>query len=47
MERAPKDWMIQEYEEKGMLNIKYYLMNMPDPFVKQSLCIMPNIVVKL
>jgi hypothetical protein len=42
MERAPKDWTIREYEEKGMLNTKHYLVNMPDPLVKQTLCVMPD-----
>jgi hypothetical protein len=34
MERAPKDWMIWEYKEKGMLNTKHYFVHMPDPSMK-------------
>jgi hypothetical protein len=34
--------MIREYEEQRMLNTKHYLVNMPDPTVKQTLCIMPD-----
>jgi hypothetical protein len=39
---APTDWTIREYKEQGMINMKHYLVNMPDPFVKQTLCVMPN-----
>jgi hypothetical protein len=42
MERTPKDWTIQKYEEQGMLRTKHYLVNMPDPSIKQTLCVMPN-----
>jgi hypothetical protein len=42
MERAPKEWMIREYEKKGILNTKHYLVNMSDPTVKQILSVMPD-----
>jgi hypothetical protein len=42
MDRAPKDWMIGKYKEQGMLNTKYHLVNMPDPSVNQTLCVMPD-----
>jgi hypothetical protein len=29
-----------------MLNTKHYLVNMLDPFVKQTMCVMPDIDVK-
>jgi hypothetical protein len=46
MDRILNDWMIWEYEELGMLNTKYYLVNMPDPSIKQTLYVMPDIDVK-
>ena len=36
MKRAPTDWKIREYEEKGMLGTKHYLVNMPDPSINAS-----------
>jgi hypothetical protein len=42
MKRTPTDWTIREYKEKGMLETKHYLVNMPDPSVKQTLCVMPD-----
>jgi hypothetical protein len=41
MERAPKDWTFNEYEEQSMLNTKHYLENMPNPS-KQTLCVIPD-----
>jgi hypothetical protein len=41
MMRAPNDWTIREYKEHGMNETLHYLVHMPDPFVKQILCIMP------
>jgi hypothetical protein len=38
-ERTSKDWTIREYKEQGMHNTKHYLVNMPNPLVKQTLCI--------
>ena len=42
MMRVPKDWTIREYEEYGMNKTLHYLVHMPDPSVKQILCVMPN-----
>jgi hypothetical protein len=42
MIRAPIGWTIWEYEEQGMINRKHYLVNMLDPSVKQTLCVMPD-----
>jgi hypothetical protein len=42
MVRAPKDWTIREYEEKGMNETLHYLCHMPDPSTKQTLCVMPD-----
>jgi hypothetical protein len=42
MQRAPKDWTIREYEEQGMKETLHYLCHMPDPSVKQTLCVMPD-----
>jgi hypothetical protein len=41
MKRAPTDWTICECIEKEMLGTKHYLVNMPDPSVKQTMCVMP------
>jgi hypothetical protein len=40
--QAPKDWTIREYEEHSMNETLHYLVHMPDPSVKQILCIMPD-----
>ena len=42
MEQAPKDWTIREYEENGMKEMMHYLCHMPDPYIKQTLCVMPD-----
>jgi hypothetical protein len=42
MFRSPKDWTIREYEEKGMQDTLNFLVHMPDPSVKQTLCLMPD-----
>jgi hypothetical protein len=42
MVRAPKDWTIWEYEEKGMNKTLHYLCHMPDPSTKQTHCVMPD-----
>ena len=42
MKQAPKDWTIREYEEKGIHDMLHFLVHMPNPSVKQILCVMPN-----
>ena len=42
MVRSPKDWTIREFEEKGMNDTLNFLIHMPDPSVKQTLCLMPQ-----
>jgi hypothetical protein len=42
MMRAPKGWTIQEYKEHSMNEMLHYLVHIPDPSVKQTLCVMPN-----
>jgi hypothetical protein len=42
MVRAPKEWTIREYEEKGMNETLHYLCHMPDPSTKQTLYVMPD-----
>ena len=42
MYRAPKDWTIHEFEEQGMNNTLHFLCRMPDPSVKQTICVMPD-----
>ena len=37
---APDAWTIRVFEERGMEDLKTYLMNMPDKTQKQTLCIM-------
>ena len=43
MHRAPKDWTIREFEEQGMNDTLHFLCHMPDPSVKETLCVMPAI----
>jgi hypothetical protein len=40
--QTPKDWTIREYEEYGVNETLHYLVHMPDPSVKQTLCVMSN-----
>ena len=40
---APNAWTIRAFEERGMEDLKTYLMNMPDRTQKQMLCIMPKL----
>ena len=42
LHRAPTDWTIREYEEAGMQRTLHFLCQMPDPSVKQTLCVMPD-----
>jgi hypothetical protein len=40
MQRALMDWTVQEYKKKRLLGTTHYLVNMPNPFVKQTLYVM-------
>ena len=40
---APDAWTIRAFEERGMEDLKTYLMNMPDRTQKQMLCVMPKL----
>ena len=40
---APDAWTIRAFEDKGMKDLKTYLMNMLDKTEKQTLCIMPKL----
>ena len=40
---APDAWTIRAFEERGMEDLKTYLMNMPDKTQKQTLCVMPKL----
>ena len=40
---ASDAWTIQAFEERGMEDLKTYLMNMPDRTQKQMLCVMPKL----
>jgi hypothetical protein len=42
MMQAPKDWIIHVYKEHDMNKTLHYLVHMPDPSNKQTLCVMPN-----
>jgi hypothetical protein len=42
MMRALKDWTIWKYKEHNMNETLHYLIHMLDPFVKQTLCVMPD-----
>ena len=44
---APDAWTIRAFKERGMENLKTYLMNMPDRTQKQTLCVMPKVDYKL
>ena len=44
---APDAWTIRAFEERGMEDLKTYLMNMPDRMQKQTLCIIPKLDYKL
>ena len=44
---APDAWTIRAFEERGMEDLKTYLMNMPDMTQKQTLCVMPKLDYKL
>ena len=39
---APKDWTIREYEEHGMNKTLHFFCQIPDPSIKQILCVMPD-----
>ena len=43
---APDAWTIRAFEERGMEDLKTYLMNMPNRTQKQTLCVMPMLVYK-
>ena len=36
------EWTIQALEEKGIEDLKMYLINMPNRTQKQTLCVMPK-----
>ena len=40
---APDVWTIRAFEERGMEDLKTYLMNMPDRTQKHTLCVMPKL----
>ena len=40
---ALDSWTIRAFEERGMEDLKTYLMNMPDRMQKQTLCVMPKL----
>ena len=40
---APDAWTIRAFEERGMEDLKTYLMNMPDKTQKKTLCVMPKL----
>ena len=40
---ASDAWTIRAFEERGMEDLKTYLMNMPDRTQKQTLCVMPKL----
>ena len=40
---APDAWTIWAFEERGMEDLKTYLMNMLDRTRKQTLCVMPKL----
>ena len=43
---APEDWTIRAFENKGKLEIKKLMINVPDKSQKQTLCVMPKLDVK-
>ena len=40
---TPDAWTIRAFEERGMEDLKTYLMNIPHRTQKQTLCIMPKL----
>jgi hypothetical protein len=42
MMRAQKHWTIWEYEEHGINKMLHYLVHMPSPSIKKTLCVIPN-----
>jgi hypothetical protein len=43
LHNAPDDWTIRAFEQRGMEELKTFLMNMPDRTQKQTLCVMPKL----
>lgn len=43
LHNAPAEWTIRAFEQRGMEDLKTYLMNMPDRSQKQTLCVMPKL----
>ena len=46
LKNAPHEWTIRAFEQRGMEELKNFLMNMPDRSQKQTLCVMPDMEFK-
>ena len=46
LKNVPHEWTICTFEQRGMKELKNFLMNMPDKSQKQMLCVMPDMEFK-